>query len=289
MKNKETIIDSIDVSECMLYKGYCRIAALCDYSGHLCEVTSNCYFKQLARAKEEIKKLKVQIENEKQALQIDIDNLNQACLDLNQENDDLQNKLQAKEQECEELHNRTASIIYRLTGGRLSYSTYTLEGCEDAYTDQLRIDVERATKELSEENGELKAENFAFEGLVKTQDYLIDDYAQALGEIERFFDKRCDICREQNGIEVSCDFCWKKDVKDIINNANTAPTTILDKIKSFSSDDFSKFIHSLIKCSENLTCDDCYIASLPFQRRICDTKETLSNIQNWLNEEFKEQ
>lgn len=110
MKNKETIIDSIDVSECMLYKGYCRIAALCDYSGHLCEVTSNCYFKQLARAKEEIKKLKVQIENEKQALQIDIDNLNQACLDLNQENDDLQNKLQAKEQEIEILKTQNIAL-----------------------------------------------------------------------------------------------------------------------------------------------------------------------------------
>lgn len=38
---------------------------------------------------------------------------------------ELQKKLQAKEQECEELQERTASIIYSLTGGRLSYSTYT--------------------------------------------------------------------------------------------------------------------------------------------------------------------
>ena len=57
-------------------------------------------------------------------------------------------QLKRKEQECEELHSRTASIIYSLTGGRLSYSTYTLEGCEQAYHDQLEIDVERATKEL---------------------------------------------------------------------------------------------------------------------------------------------
>lgn len=81
----------------------------------------------------------------------------------------------------------------------------------------------------------------------------------------------------------------EQEILNIINKTNTAPTTILDKIKSFSSDDFSKFIHSLIKCSENLTCDDCYIASLPFQRRICDTKETLEEIKAWLNEEFKEQ
>lgn len=63
-----------------------------------------------------------------------------------------------KEQECEELSERTASIIHSLTGGRLSYSTYTLEGCEDAYRDQLSIDVERATKELEEENEILKQE-----------------------------------------------------------------------------------------------------------------------------------
>lgn len=68
----------------------------------------------------------------------------------------LQMELQAKEQECEELHERVASIIYYLTGGRLSYSTYTLEACAEAYSDQLKIDVERATKELEEENEELK-------------------------------------------------------------------------------------------------------------------------------------
>lgn len=52
---------------------------------------------------QEIENLKAQIKNEQHALQIDIDNLNQACLDLNQENDGLRNNLQAKEQECEEL------------------------------------------------------------------------------------------------------------------------------------------------------------------------------------------
>lgn len=45
------------------------------------------------------------------------------------------------------------------------------------------------------------------------------NYKQALDEIERYFDKRCDICREQNGIEASCDVCWKKDILGIINKA----------------------------------------------------------------------
>lgn len=52
----------------------------------------------------------------------------------------------------------------------------------------------------------------------KIQENLIDKYKQALAAIERHFDKRCDVCREENGIEASCDVCWKKDIKDIINN-----------------------------------------------------------------------
>lgn len=104
MTDKQIIINGIDVSKCnfRLERDNQQKCECCHATGFGvicdCEQWHNCYFKQLARAKEEIEKLKAQIENEKQALQIDIDNLNQACLDLNQENDDLQNKLQAKEQ-----------------------------------------------------------------------------------------------------------------------------------------------------------------------------------------------
>lgn len=96
--------------------------------------------------------------------------------------------------------------------------------------------------------------------------------------------------KNQFGEELSIFYDPKKAIEglNIINNVNTAPTTIFDKIKSFALDDFAKFIHSLVKCSENLTCDDCYIASLPFPKRICDTKETLEEIKVWLNEEFME-
>ena len=77
---------------------------------------------------------------------------------------ELLGKLALKEQECEKLHERTSSIIYNLTGGRLSYSTCTLEACEQAYRDQLDIDVEKATRELQTD---------------------VDKYKQALGEIEK--------------------------------------------------------------------------------------------------------
>lgn len=81
----------------------------------------------------------------------------------------------------------------------------------------------------------------------------------------------------------------EQEILDIINKTNTAPTTIFDKIRSFDSCTLARFIHALISCHENYTCDDCYIATLPFPKRICDTKETLEEIKAWLNEEFKEQ
>ena len=48
------MIDDVDVNGCKYWKGYCRIASLCDYSGHLCEVTPNCYYKQLKRKEQEL-------------------------------------------------------------------------------------------------------------------------------------------------------------------------------------------------------------------------------------------
>lgn len=55
---KKVYIDGVDVSECEYNKGYCRISALCDYTGHICEVNNNCYYKQLMRARAEIEELK---------------------------------------------------------------------------------------------------------------------------------------------------------------------------------------------------------------------------------------
>lgn len=142
----------------------------------------------------------------------------------------LKEQLKRKEQECEELHERTASIIYSLTGGRLSYSTYTLEGCEDAYRDQLSIDVERATKELVEENETLKSENFTFEELVETQEELIDKYKQALDEIGKLIPKfdsslgcdygdfDCENCSDLDENTV-CTYKLKKVIKGIIDKA----------------------------------------------------------------------
>lgn len=147
-----------------------------------------------------------------------------------------------KEQECKELHARTASIIYSLTGGRLSYSTYTLEGCEQAYHDQLEIDVERATKELQEEFQAKEQEcknleeeirgcrigikNISIENAEICK--ISEKYKQALDKIEKLIPKfdtstecdygdfDCENCSSLNE-EIVCGYKLKKIIKGIIN------------------------------------------------------------------------
>lgn len=149
MSEKSTIVNGIDVSKCDFAVKTINTADIlchCVKSGCFgiwegrfapdsiksgkCNENPNCYFKQLARAKEEIEKwkhqaelgsdtadrlskeledkkqenekLKSQIENEKQALQIDIDNLNQACLDLSQENEELKHQIEDVDTLCSE-------------------------------------------------------------------------------------------------------------------------------------------------------------------------------------------
>lgn len=116
MTDKEIIIDGVDVSKC----GYFQSSCIPDYSGGYLykNVCRNHGFYDCDKKPCAFK-----------------------CIEY-------QKQLKRKEEECEKLHERIASIIYNLTGGRLSYSTYTLEACEQAYRDQLDIDVEKATREL---------------------------------------------------------------------------------------------------------------------------------------------
>lgn len=152
MTDKQIIINGIDVSKCNFrleldnqQKCECCHATgfgvICD-----CEQWHNCYFKQLARAREEIEKLKKQIDNEKQSLQINIDNLNQACLDLIQENDDLQNKLQAKEQECENLKEKIAQIKCEEIG-KETFFEYKIKNYK-----QVLDEIENLCKQVSQNN-----------------------------------------------------------------------------------------------------------------------------------------
>lgn len=78
-------------------------------------------------------------------------------------------QLQRKTAECEELKEekqdyclncdvaeRMRKVVHAATGGRLSYANYTVDAIEQAYHDQLEIDVEYRTKILKEENTNLQ-------------------------------------------------------------------------------------------------------------------------------------
>ncbi len=206
MTDKQIIINGIDVSKCnfRLERDNQQKCECCHATGFGvicdCEQWHNCYFKQLARAKEEIEKLKAQIENEKQALQINIDNLNQACLDLNQENDDLQNKLQAKEQlsvkQSHELirlrkelqENKQKNVILLQENEELKNATVTL-------AEGLNFRQERADKLEQECEGlefdyqkQLKNTNKWIVECENLQKQL-ESYKQTLDEIEKTANK----------------------------------------------------------------------------------------------------
>ena len=80
---------------------------------------------------------------------------------------------------------RMRKVTYAATGGRLSYANYTVEAIEEAYNDQLRIDVEYRTKELEEQLDQLKAEN---DELKKCSQFEFDEtllqYSNTLDELK---------------------------------------------------------------------------------------------------------
>lgn len=195
---------------------------------------------------------------------------------------DLQNRNTKLEQECEELRKQYNCNACGTCNGKEDYKNMQ-KHCEKAiaqnhkYKQELKPFKDPYFKGL---------DNQIIANLAKKSIRLTTEnrkLEQALDEVKKYFKSKDTSKTNLFNISVI-----EQEIGDIINKANTAPTTIFDKIKSFDSCTLARFIHALISCHENYTCDDCYIASLPFPKRICDTKETLSDIQNWLNEEFME-
>lgn len=123
---KKIIIDGVDVSECDHYTdGECYFNYFDGISEGRCTDFKNCDHKQLQRKAAECEKLK----EEKQDYCFNCD-----------------------------VAERMRKVVHAATGGRLSYANYTVDAIEQAYHDQLEIDVEYRTKILKEENAKLKAE-----------------------------------------------------------------------------------------------------------------------------------
>ena len=213
---EQIMINGIDVSRCVHLVG--KEACNSRYCRSVkCGKNLNCLFKQLAYKTHECNELKI---------------------------------------ENEELNNRMAEVTYRATGGRLSYSNYTLDAIEQAFNDQLEIlsdqKVEEEIKELNQklylvqnevyfkteyiqeqreeikqleqECEELKERLAAQENINNhIADYqvitskILDRYRKALEEIEEIANETC--IDSQSDCK-SCNFsCEHKDILDIINKA----------------------------------------------------------------------
>ena len=133
-------------------------------------------------------------------------------------------QLQKLKQENEEMHERLRTIIYNATGGRLSYSTYTVEAVEQAFYDQLEIETEQRTKELEEENEWLKEEiNIARENYGLEMEFQ-NMYRETLEEIKEI----CKCSKEMNCEECpQCDDC-----EELCVNDENLQDIITDKINS---------------------------------------------------------
>lgn len=105
-----------------------------------------------------------------------------------------------KTQECEELkteneelNNRMAEVIYRATGGRLSYSNYTLDAIEKAFNDQLEIlsdqKVENKTKELKQKLYLAQNEVHSKTEYIQEQRDIIKKLEQECEKYEQAFDE----------------------------------------------------------------------------------------------------
>ena len=218
---EQIIIDGIDVSGCKYYKhndensGWSSCISKDEEHIHavnpLCCEKEDCLFKQLARKTQECNELKI---------------------------------------ENEELNNRMAEVTYRATGGRLSYSNYTLDAIEQAFNDQLEIlsdqkleeeikelnqklylvqnEVHFKTEYIQEQREEIKQLEQECEELKRKVELMmdcadckVDKYKQALDEIEKEL-KEDIYCENQ---ECGCDDfeeclkCTKEHILDIINKA----------------------------------------------------------------------
>ena len=188
----KTIIDGISVSKCEYY-GKCSEIEKWKHQAELGSDTADRLSKELEDKNQEIEKLKAQIENEKQALQIDIDNLNQACLDLSQENEELRHQIEDVDTLCSEKESLIDKYLQTIEAATqlAPFQDEYFKGLDTKAIAELAKKSQRLTsenRELEQKNEELKAQvdewkencNNNFE-LVAIRTKLLTDIAIKLG------------------------------------------------------------------------------------------------------------
>lgn len=159
MTDKEQImIDGVDVSGCS-YLDIVNERIWCDNVNISsvgkssqcpyvdCLKNPNCHYKQLARKTQECNELKI---------------------------------------ENEELNNRMAKVIYRATGGRLSYSNYTLDAIEQAFNDQLEI---LSDQKIEEETKELNQKLYLVQNEVHSKIEYIQEQKEEIKQLEQKYEE----------------------------------------------------------------------------------------------------
>ena len=91
-------------------------------------------------------------------------------------------QLQRKTAECEELKDKMADVIYRATGGRLSYSSYTLDAIEQAFNDQLEI---LSDQKVEEEIKELNQKLYSVQNEVHFKTEYIQEQREEIKQLEQ--------------------------------------------------------------------------------------------------------
>lgn len=219
--NEKVIIDGCDVSGCK-YR-VCHYIEDEDVEINDCWCLTytpcnyekkDCYYKQLQQAKEENEELK---------------------------------------KENEEINSRMSDVIYRATGGRLCYSTYTLDAIEHAFQDQLEILSDRKAEDYKFELEKLhkkyeelhikyagcKTANTAIqeenEGLKST----IDFYVQKIETLE-VENERLKVQIERKRETCTCQQCYDEGISDAttiaradINKLHKALEEIRDYLQQF--------------------------------------------------------
>ena len=157
MENKQIIIDGVDVSGCKHYENHTLYDCneTCEINGGIvctkCKEHPNCYYKQLARAEQENKRL-LEIINANPLKTVDID----SAFEIEK----LKEQLKAKEQECEESKNKIEFM--------------------EGYIKT----VEKARNEVEQQLDQLKAENDLYKNAHKTEQDRRRSYENALTEIK---------------------------------------------------------------------------------------------------------
>ena len=261
----KTIIDGISVSKCEYY-GKCSEIEKWKHQAELGSDTADRLSKELEDKNQEIEKLKAQIENEKQALQIDIDNLNQACLDLSQENEELRHQIEDVDTLCSEKESLIDKYLQTIEAATqlAPFQDEYFKGLDTKAIAELAKKSQRLTsenRELEQKNEELKAQvdewkencNNNFE-LVAIRTKLLTDIAIKLGlntaiiERKDVFDKIDNLQSKEHELEEIKKEFQVECLQDNITGKRTYRSLKVIKLKEELEEDFEETKEDLREC-----------------------------------------